>query len=106
MILIIEVALGVGLGLLLYRWLQQLGRGSRRHKSDDVEVINKAELDQLLRDFQAMSAVLTQLVARYITDSSCVPRDLAMEATRIMAGIHETVELTKALERQQESKTK
>ena len=104
MTLIIEVALGVALGLLLYRWL--LGRRSLRHKSDDVEVINKAELDQLLRDFQAMSAVLIQLVARYITDSSCVPRDLAMEATRIMAGIHETVELTKALERQQESKTK
>jgi len=71
-----------------------------------VVVINKAELDQFLRDFEAMGAVLSQLVARYLADSSCVPQDLAREATRIMAGIHKTVELTRALERPQESKAK
>jgi NhaP-type Na+/H+ or K+/H+ antiporter len=99
MTVIIEVALGVALGLLLYRWLQHLGRRFRRPKSDDVVVINKAELSQLLGDFKAMAAVLGQLVSRRITDSSSFPQDLATEATRIMADIYRTVELTRALER-------
>ena len=58
MTMIVKAALGVALGLLLYRWLQHFSRRFLRRKSDDVVVINKAELAQLLRDFEAMGAVL------------------------------------------------
>lgn len=102
MALIIEVALGVAFGLFLYRWFQRFARRFHHQRNKNKVVISNAELDQLLRDFEAMGAVLTQLVTRQITDSNSFPQDLAKEAARIMARIHETVQLTQALEKRPE----